>query len=69
MGVVSISKLSDHAAVLCRERNAKAVFILVAESDDTFSQGMISLGATPSDVQDMLCAAICENRKAGWEDE
>ena len=67
MSIPSIARLSDHAAVLARERNAKGCIIIIIERDDTYSQGAFFPEATPQDVQDMLCAGICENYIAARE--
>ncbi len=61
MSVETIARLSDHAAVLMRERGAKACVIVICEADGQVSQGCISDGASPADVQDALVEAIVFN--------
>ncbi len=61
MSVTSIARLSDHATTLMRERSAKACVILIVEADNKVSQGVISDGASPAELQDALCEAIVYN--------
>ena len=58
-----IGKLSDHAAVLMRQREAKGCMIIVIERDGTTSIGTCHDGANANDVQEALCAAISHNRE------
>lgn len=60
----TISKLSDYAAVICRQKSAKGCIIVVLDENNSVLIGRATFGATPSDIQDGLCAAICENAKA-----
>lgn len=61
--VTNIAKLSDHAAQIVRQRNAKACVVLTVERDGSLGHGFMIDDGTPQDIQDSLCAAIVAN----WE--
>jgi len=62
--VKRIAKLSDHAAVMSRERDAAGCFVIVVEDDGSTSIGWFAASATPHEMQNALCSAICEHALA-----
>lgn len=67
MSVTSIAKLSDHASVLMRQRDAIGCVILVLERDGPVSYGYCTDGASPADFQDALAGGIIENARIARE--
>ena len=61
MTISTIGKLSDHAAVIVRQRSAKACVILVVEDNGQVSQGVMAERCPPAEIQDALCEAIVFN--------
>lgn len=63
----TISKLSDHAAVLVRQHNLKGCFIVAVQKDDKAHVAFFVDDASPGEMQDALCEAIVFNHERSYK--